>query len=747
MGKQTAKRPIDAKQSAPASLGPAPAAQFTINPLLQLQRNLGNQAMLRLFQDGGLQAKLAVSQPGDPYEQEADRAAERVGNFASTAVIQRKCACGGTCSKCSEEEEGRQAPRLQLSPISSRVQRAGTGAATRAARDLPEGDRTTTRGLIVEDEALITRPGQMKKATFFSVLEHDVCATADAELAAVGRSSKSCPYIENWLAFYREQGAQHVERAILKYAPEAADAISALDYIRAIRQRVRRAVAIWARTGRVTGIPPGVGLMPAAGNAETNKDEGFGTGMLRAIAGVSRAQFKEREGATAQPTDAETVRDQLGHGRALDPRIRGHMESAFGSDFSSVRIHDDSVASGLSSQLNARAFTVGNNIAFGAGEYKPGTLVGDALIAHELAHVVQQGTASQSGPMLKGGADYDALESDADVSAIGAVAPLWAGGKRKLADIGRNATPQLKSGLRLQRCQEVEKVCPKGYSWRVQSTTGIGSFGCLCHWKCMPGEDPRTVAYTPQTTIACDPNYYCDTGKRKEELGPDYTKTGYGAAMTPLGEQAYCGCFPLNFEGKKISDAPLKPTDFEMTDIVGPLADVVAAAKAKAKPQVDPVTGKPIPGKPSMVEEPTAKPKTTITADLGVDVAVGNARAADYRERFNVGKRRNVAFADYNVVGKKGTLVGVSGEAEREGTVPVPTSPEFPTLIVGHTREFDSEKKILERLATMIGDNSDASGTVYLFSEKDVCAGCDLAIAKFQAKYPKIAVTVVSGKK
>jgi hypothetical protein len=88
----------------------------------------------------------------------------------------------------------------------------------------------------------------------------------------------------------------------------------------------------------------------------------------------------------------------------------------------------------------------------------------------------------------------------------------------------------------------------------------------------------------------------CTTGIKYETLGDDYEKKGYGAAMTPLGEQAYCGCFPLNFEGEQVSNAPLTPTDFELTDVVGPLADMAAAAKG-GKAQVDPTTGKIIPGK------------------------------------------------------------------------------------------------------------------------------------------------------
>src|SRR5262249_833574 len=107
----------------------------------------------------------------------------------------------------------------------------------------------------------------------------------------------------------------------------------------------------------------------------------------------------------------------------------------------------------LAASLNARAFTIGQDIAFGLGEYRPGTPVGDALIAHELAHVVQQGGDRISDSVMqKGHAAYDALEEDADLAAVSAVASLWGGGKGALSRITQNTGPSLRSGLQLQRC-------------------------------------------------------------------------------------------------------------------------------------------------------------------------------------------------------------------------------------------------------------------------------------------------------
>ncbi len=78
-------------------------------------------------------------------------------------------------------------------------------------------------------------------------------------------------------------------------------------------------------------------------------------------------------------------------GRALDPATHEFMASRFGTDFSDVRIHTDARAARSAEAVGARAYTVGNNVVFGAGQYDPAGEGGRRLLAHELAHVVQQG--------------------------------------------------------------------------------------------------------------------------------------------------------------------------------------------------------------------------------------------------------------------------------------------------------------------------------------------------------------------
>ena len=71
------------------------------------------------------------------------------------------------------------------------------------------------------------------------------------------------------------------------------------------------------------------------------------------------------------------------------------MEPRFGRDFGGVRVHTDARAAASARDVGAFAYTLGNNIVFGAGQFAPGTQEGRQLLAHELAHTVQQGQGVQ----------------------------------------------------------------------------------------------------------------------------------------------------------------------------------------------------------------------------------------------------------------------------------------------------------------------------------------------------------------
>ena len=114
------------------------------------------------------------------------------------------------------------------------------------------------------------------------------------------------------------------------------------------------------------------------------------------------------------------VHDVLGSpGRPLEPGTRATMERSFGHDFGSVRVHTDARAAESARAVHARAYTVGSDVVFADGRYAPGTEDGRRLLAHELAHVVQQGSGAGrrrcSARGWRSPAPTDAAEAEAAV--------------------------------------------------------------------------------------------------------------------------------------------------------------------------------------------------------------------------------------------------------------------------------------------------------------------------------------------
>ena len=84
------------------------------------------------------------------------------------------------------------------------------------------------------------------------------------------------------------------------------------------------------------------------------------------------------------------INNLRGGGQPLPESVRNYFEPRFGYDFSQVRVHTDSTAADSAQAVNAKAFTLGQDIVFNSGQYAPEHDDGKRLIAHELTHVVQQ---------------------------------------------------------------------------------------------------------------------------------------------------------------------------------------------------------------------------------------------------------------------------------------------------------------------------------------------------------------------
>ena len=482
-------------------------------------------------------------------EQEADRAARQVAqgiapalNRTSTPFAIRRHA-GEEAATSEEDLNNSNAETTEAAGPA--VAEAAPEAASPETKPAPETEapvgESQAAGLIVEDDTS-PGPGQMSKSAFLDELRTSACAVADAELAAVGRSTEGCPYIERWISYYRTKDSSHVERAIRKYAPETASVTSARDYIPLVNERIRQGVARWAQTGDLSGVPAEL-LSQASGAGLLS---GIGSAVSSAVGSLGGLFFKAREGG-AKETDPQTIQAQLRSGHPLDGSVRTRMESAFGYDFSRVRVHTDGQAANLSASLNARAFTVGSDVAFGAGEYQPGTLVGDALLAHELAHVVQQGgAASTEAPLQKGGA-YTALEEDADQSAVGAVVSLWSGAKGGLAHIAQHAMPQLKSGLRLSRCKN--ESAPSGAAKSAPTATPSTAPPMktvslhIVHLEKGPASHAADLTKAEETYKVANVKFNVvkslpfDDAKTKGLIGNDYILDEYTSVGTPTAEE------------------------------------------------------------------------------------------------------------------------------------------------------------------------------------------------------------------
>ena len=111
-------------------------------------------------------------------------------------------------------------------------------------------------------------------------------------------------------------------------------------------------------------------------------------------------QTKPEAGGAATPVTASAgraIQGVRGGGAPLPAGVRGFMETRFGHDFGRVRVHTGGRAEAAARSLQARAFTLGRDVVFAAGQFAADSAGGRRLIAHELAHVIQQGQAPRAG--------------------------------------------------------------------------------------------------------------------------------------------------------------------------------------------------------------------------------------------------------------------------------------------------------------------------------------------------------------
>ncbi len=131
---------------------------------------------------------------------------------------------------------------------------------------------------------------------------------------------------------------------------------------------------------------------------------------------------RDRNGVAAG-ADLALDRAASGSGAPLRDDLRERFEASLGADLSAVRVHTSGASAEASTAVGAKAYTVGNDVHFGAGQYRPDDPFGLHLLAHEVAHTQQQaGATPQRQHQLEVSTPGDALEHEADRAADAMVA-------------------------------------------------------------------------------------------------------------------------------------------------------------------------------------------------------------------------------------------------------------------------------------------------------------------------------------
>jgi hypothetical protein len=159
---------------------------------------------------------------------------------------------------------------------------------------------------------------------------------------------------------------------------------------------------------------------PEATHAERPPLERLASGIGNRGMGTLIARMSDGDGiltgGLVHPDVQAAIAASRGAGRPLERSVSQTLGAGMGTSVEDVRVHTGEGAAALARAVSARAFTVGSDIYFGNGEYRPGTSDGNALIAHEVAHTIQQRDAPMDGPLVVS-QPGDALERDAEAAA------------------------------------------------------------------------------------------------------------------------------------------------------------------------------------------------------------------------------------------------------------------------------------------------------------------------------------------
>jgi hypothetical protein len=348
-----------------------------------------------------------VSSPQDRHEREAEHAADIVARGGSVASWSFSAVPAAAPARVQRQEAGK--PKSDEDKAKEALKKAGE-----AALATPEGKALKEKVLSDPDvkkvtDAVTSTPGLIVTGV--------AAAGGVAALAATGKPlpfqppeiplEKLSPKLAGVSAKVTYEGPVNrptfvgLTITVKEQGPKGAKKV---DPIAAETARLRAEEEMF-RKGRT--------YTPGSKEAEEERllDQAVSNWVLRGATlpgltiPLTAPTAREEEKKPAQPSPASPTAAAPAHanvddalstpGRPLEPRTRRAIEARFGYDFSGVRVHDDARAAATAAGINAAAFTVGQDIVFGAGRYDPSSRAGRHLLAHELVHVAQQRPTSR----------------------------------------------------------------------------------------------------------------------------------------------------------------------------------------------------------------------------------------------------------------------------------------------------------------------------------------------------------------
>ncbi|NES77321.1 DUF4157 domain-containing protein [Okeania sp. SIO1H4] len=334
MGNQrtTQIKTTEANNQRKASVATQPPLSINspVHPILQLQQQLGNQAVNRL-----IQTKMTVGQPGDTYEQEADQVAATVMRTPAPQV-QRQ----------TEEEE------VQTKPITPLVQ-----------RQMEEEEEVQTKAITPLAQRQMEEEEEVQTKAITPLAQRQMEEEEEVQTKPI------TPLVQRQMEEEEEVQAKPITPLVQRQMEEEEEVQA-----KPITPLVQRQMEEEEENEKVQML-----------QRQTDEEE-------------EKVQTKAAPGQTPNVSANLEARIQSarGSGQPLSDSTRAFMEPRFGYDFSNVRVHTDDRAASAARDLNAQAFTVGQDIFFGSGRYAPESTVGKQLFAHELVHTLQQQPKSPS---------------------------------------------------------------------------------------------------------------------------------------------------------------------------------------------------------------------------------------------------------------------------------------------------------------------------------------------------------------